>query len=254
MTEITFYVDHTLEFTPQQCADMFKMQASANDVMSTAWRFSTNEEIPYYSAGYVEAVEAVIEYGYKLWKKEDCDGDKLQMELIDILHFAISDELRSMYTTFSFDPVLKHEEKEVPEAYFERWANTALNVNNRQLTVDSATVKFFGDMTFNEVAETFIAQTLRDQKCCMAGLLLMFNKLQMSATRIYGLYIGKNILNKFRTANGQKEGTYVRDWGSCGSDNDYLLKLIDTADRENEALTPEYIEAALIIKYQEVCS
>ena len=159
-----------------------------------------------------------------------------------------------MYKNFKFDPALLDSEKVIPDSYFERFANTSLNVNNRQLTVETEFLKNYGDMTFNEVAELFIERTISNKRCSMAGLLLMFNKLQMSATRIYGMYVGKNILNKFRTANGQKEGTYVRDWGSCGSDNDYLLKLIETADRENEVLTPEYIEAALIIKYQDVCS
>ena len=41
----------------------------------------------------IEGAEAIEHHGWKWWKKQDCDLPQLQMEIIDIWHFLLSEIL-----------------------------------------------------------------------------------------------------------------------------------------------------------------
>jgi hypothetical protein len=51
----------------------------------------------------------------------------------------------------------------------------------------------------------------------------------MNVDKIYKLYMGKNILNKFRQDNGYKLKTYKKIWNGQ-EDNVYLMQIIDKID------------------------
>jgi hypothetical protein len=57
---------------------------------------------------------------------------------------------------------------------------------------------------------------------------------------LYRLYIGKNILNKFRQDHGYKEGTYIKIWNG-EEDNVTMQRILE----ENENISPDELYTAL---------
>ncbi len=57
---------------------------------------------------------------------------------------------------------------------------------------------------------------------------------------LYKLYVGKNILNKFRQDHGYKEGTYIKIWNG-EEDNVTMQGILE----ENENVSPEELYRAL---------
>ena len=68
-------------------------------------------------------------------------------------------------------------------------------------------------MEFN-VLELFNAYFLLSIKC------------GINLEKLYKLYIGKNVLNKFRQDNGYKDGSYIKIWNGK-EDNEVLNELLD---------------------------
>jgi hypothetical protein len=63
---------------------------------------------------------------------------------------------------------------------------------------------------------------------------------------LYKLYVGKNILNKFRQDHGYKDGSYIKIWNG-EEDNVTMQKVLE----ENENVTPETLYKALEEAYPE---
>jgi hypothetical protein len=57
---------------------------------------------------------------------------------------------------------------------------------------------------------------------------------------LYQLYVGKNILNKFRQDHGYKEGNYIKIWNGQ-EDNVKMQTILE----ENEDISPEALYEAL---------
>lgn len=230
-------VTRTFQFTPEQAFDLFRLQGLANDAMSTDWRTSTNNEIAYYRASYVEAAEALQSYGYKWWKKETPNEFHVKMELIDILHFVISDELRDFYKEIERQGIELTDTDRVNSLmaehatlYFNEWYSTHHLFED---TLEEATVQ--------SLIDQFMYDTLENLQGSWPMLALLFEKLEMSPNAVYGFYVGKNVLNRFRDEFGQKEGKYHRTWHEGLDDNDVLINHIVDSDREGKTLTEESI-------------
>jgi hypothetical protein len=61
---------------------------------------------------------------------------------------------------------------------------------------------------------------------------------------LFNRYLGKNVLNSFRKANGYKEGIYVKMWNGV-EDNVYLEGILKSFTDRNEVPTPAQIESEL---------
>jgi len=61
---------------------------------------------------------------------------------------------------------------------------------------------------------------------------------------LYRLYVGKNILNRFRQDHGYKEGTYQKIWGG-EEDNVVMQRYLETEG----TLSPEALYARLETAY-----
>ena len=62
-------------------------QAKMNAKVNPQW---VEAAYPYLRAVVVEGAEAIEHHGWKWWKKQECDQEQLQMELVDIWHFTLS--------------------------------------------------------------------------------------------------------------------------------------------------------------------
>jgi len=74
----------------QKLVVMLEMQNAMNTKVHEQW-FSQGFE--WYRAIWVECAEMLDHYGWKWWKKQELDLAQLQMELIDIWHFILSEIL-----------------------------------------------------------------------------------------------------------------------------------------------------------------
>lgn len=228
-----------IRFTQDQVNTIYRMQAEANDVMSTAWRTSTNSAIAYYRAGMVEAIESLMWYGFKWWKKEIINITRVKEELIDILHFGVSDSLRNIITM--------HSQAETPydiDSFIRHYS--MYDMNNEELAQPMQIGRFAcgtsgvdlptdeHGFTFLDLVDQFVFYCTYYGKVPMDWLMLMFDKLEMDNNEVTGMYLAKNLLNKFRTANGAKEGTYYKVW----------------AGREDQEHLTDYLEQLKILKQE----
>ena len=74
----------------EQAATMLSLQASMNARVDPDW---ITARYPYLRAVVIESAEAIEHHGWKWWKKQELDLPQLQMELIDIWHFILSELL-----------------------------------------------------------------------------------------------------------------------------------------------------------------
>ena len=75
---------------PEQASTMLSLQTSMNIKVDPNW---VEARYPYLRAVVIEAAEAIEHHGWKWWKKQEKDLPQLQMELIDIWHFILSEIL-----------------------------------------------------------------------------------------------------------------------------------------------------------------
>jgi dimeric dUTPase (all-alpha-NTP-PPase superfamily) len=207
---------------------MCELQTLTNNKMfGEFWTECTFSSLPYYRATVVEAVEAIAKHGYKWWKQETTDLDGIKLELVDILHFTLSDFLRrhkemrvvvAKYEQSSTRPISIHQIGRFNEDIYcfdgEGFEVKAVSPTvSRMLSLDS--------LTFNDLCEQLIYASLLEGYSDLPCLTLLFEYIGMSPDEVYLKYIAKNTLNHFRDDNGQKEGTYFRVWG--GKDDDQVL-------------------------------
>ena len=87
-------LSHTESVDPKLTVDqidvMLRMQQSMNSKVDPDWR---QARYPYLRAVVIEGAEAIEHHGWKWWKKQELDLAQLQMELIDIWHFILSEML-----------------------------------------------------------------------------------------------------------------------------------------------------------------
>ncbi|CAI4149122.1 Dimeric dUTPase [Alteromonas macleodii] len=195
--------------TAQQLATMLSLQDKMNAKVNPDW---LNAGYGYLRAAMVESVEAIEHHGWKWWKAQQKDLPQLQMELVDIWHFALS----ACIIEYKGDI-----------------AESAKSIAS-ELASGKTLVTFDGkDYDASNL-------TLLDNLELMTGLcaakrfsvpLFMFivSQCEMSADELYRQYVGKNVLNFFRQDNGYKEGTYVKVWEGR-EDNEHLVEVMDALD------------------------
>jgi len=76
----------------QQIALMLTLQDEMNTKVNSDWR---EQGFEWYRAIWVECAEMLDHYGWKWWKAQAPDMPQVELELIDIWHFGLSDLLQS---------------------------------------------------------------------------------------------------------------------------------------------------------------
>lgn len=217
-----------VQFSEDQLNEIFKLQAEANDVMSDAWRTSGNEEIPYYRASWVELSESVMHLGFKWWKKEHKDEaaflvakEQAIMEIVDVMHFAASDYVR---------------------------AQVAIPTNMVYLPNTFGAGNEWINVPLLNVIEGAIAHIIKHRCTSWSWICMIAEALDVTSDKLYGMYVGKNVLNKFRTSHGQREGTYAKIWNGR-EDNEFLTEFLGQMERSLIAFTADDLEIHLANLY-----
>ncbi|MCG8413046.1 MAG: dUTP diphosphatase [Pseudomonadales bacterium] len=187
---------------------------------------------PYLRAVAIEGAEAIEHHGWKWWKKQDKDLPQLQMELIDIWHFILSEVLLRSTDSDSDPEADLHAALESARTQ----STVSFDGNSYQLT----------EMDLLSKLELLIALSVA-RRIELAVFAAIMVDCELSWTELFRQYVGKNVLNMFRQDKGYKQGNYQKLWQGR-EDNEYLVEIIHKLDA-NSADFKEAIYAELAAAY-----
>jgi len=211
-----------------QLNTMLQLQAGMNSKVDPAW---VEARYPYLRAVVIEGSEAIEHHGWKWWKKQDMDLPQLQMELIDIWHFLLSEIL-----------LRRNGNQELAQTDLQ----TALQNSSNNIYQFDGTDIALDELHLVDKLELLIAVSARRKLALNVFATIMID-CQLSWLELYRQYVGKNVLNFFRQDYGYKEGTYLKTWDGR-EDNEYLVEIINKLDA-NEPDYQEKIYQALASHY-----
>ncbi len=207
---------------------MFEKQDELNiHTNGTDWK--TNKTLKWYRAIWTETAELIDYTNWKWWKQQDSSLKDIEMEVIDIWHFGLSDMM------------VQHDISKCIDNVFYAF-KSKFEYPTR-----------FGFVEVQDCAELFAYKTLNDHKFHLEPFIDLCSTLNMNIEQIYKLYMGKNILNRFRQDNGYKLKKYNKNWNGQ-EDNIYLMKFlqeteiteVDFDDIIYKKLTDTYVEFKIV--------
>ena len=199
----------------RQLLVMLEMQDAMNRRVNPDWRRAGNA---WYRAIWTECAEMLDHYGWKWWKHHEPDLEQVRLELVDILHFAMSDYL---LRDDDLDAVAERIRAELAAP------------------TDSADIR--------AAIEDMAGRTIAERAMHFADFANLMRLVGMDFDQLYRHYVGKNVLNFFRQDHGYREGRYVKTWDGR-EDNVHLAELLpqldsdadDFRDRVYRALAARY--------------
>ena len=194
---------------------MLEMQDAMNARVNPDWRQAGNA---WYRAIWTECAEMLDHYGWKWWKHQQPDLEQVQLELVDILHFAMSDYL------------LQDSDNVAVAARIEAELSDPRQCDDIRSAI-----------------ETMAQSTIAQQSMHFSDFANIMTLIEMNFDQLYRTYIGKNVLNFFRQDHGYKEGSYVKTWHGR-EDNEHLAELLITLD-SNSAEFREAVYQGLKARY-----
>ena len=179
---------------------MLELQDAMNSRVNSDWREANNK---WYRAIWTECAEMLDHYGWKWWKHQQPDLDQVRLELVDIMHFAMSDYL-----------LQEGDNDKVADRIIAELSNPATSDDIRA------------------AIEAMAQSTIANRSMNYSGFANIMALIDMDFDLLYRMYIGKNVLNFFRQDHGYKDGSYVKVWDDR-EDNEHLADLLSELDSNN---------------------
>ena len=203
--------------TQQQLNTMLSLQNNMNIKVNPEW---LTAGYGYLRAAMVESVEAIDHHGWKWWKAQEKDLPQLQMELVDIWHFALSASIIDYKGDIEATATALASQlaENTPHVQFDGQSYSPAGLSlldNLDLMTGLCAAKRFSVPLFMQI----VTQS------------------EMTGEELYRQYVGKNVLNFFRQDNGYKAGTYVKTWNGR-EDNAHLVEVLDSLDMN----APDYAD------------
>jgi dimeric dUTPase (all-alpha-NTP-PPase superfamily) len=176
---------------------MLEMQDAMNARVNPDWRQAGNA---WYRAIWTECAEMLDHYGWKWWKHQQPDLEQVQLELVDIMHFAMSDYL------------LREADSDAVAARIEAELSDPRQYPDIRVAIEA-------------MAQSTIAQQSMHFSD-FAGIMAL---IEMNFDQLYCTYIGKNVLNFFRQDHGYNDGSYIKIWNGR-EDNEHLVEVLASLD------------------------
>jgi dimeric dUTPase (all-alpha-NTP-PPase superfamily) len=176
---------------------MLEMQDAMNARVNPDWRNAGNA---WYRAIWTECAEMLDHYGWKWWKHQQPDLDQVRLELVDIMHFAMSDYL--------------------------------LREADNDAAADRIVAEFSDPAQDDDIRlaiESMARSTIERQSMHFSDFANVMALVEMNFDALYRMYIGKNVLNFFRQDHGYQDGSYVKVWHGR-EDNEHLADLLAELD------------------------
>lgn len=214
----------------QKLSIMLNLQDAMNSKVNPEWLAAHN---PWLRAIWMECAELVDHHGWKWWKNWETNLSQIQMEIVDIWHFALSLMIEShLY--------------QMPDSNIEALAER-LAEGIKEIGTEETDLKHYTPVSF---AEALASRALsQDQPGFdLQVFMLLMKSAEMDFDKLFEMYVGKNVLNFFRQENGYKDGSYIKDWDGR-EDNEHLMEIMleITPDTENY---PDALKAGLFVRYE----
>ena len=213
--------------------EMLELQQQLNDATNgLGWEdgmTKNGKPIDWKRCTYLECAELIESYPWKHWKNIDAKPDyaNIKIEAVDIWHFIMSQGLEDYKrgNLGSIDTLARNINDLPNFSTFSEDVKETFKDYYQQIAVVEVLMKtlFCGEST-EKLMEAFINVAVQ------SGLNL---------DALYKLYIGKNILNKFRQDHGYKDGSYIKIWN--GEEDNVVMQSI----LEDDNITPERLYKAL---------
>jgi len=213
----------------EQASTMFTLQMGMNAKVDPDW---VAARYPYLRAVAIEGAEAIEHHGWKWWKKQEKDLPQLQMELIDIWHFILSEIL--LRNSGNVDASLAALMMLLDSANTQK----IIDFDDQQYSID--------ELDLLTKLELLIALSVV-RRIELELFQSIMSDCKISWIDLYRQYVGKNVLNMFRQDHGYKDGSYQKIWNGR-EDNEYLVEIIDSLD-PNQAKFKDQVYIALKRSY-----
>ena len=200
--------------------EMLKLQQQLNDETNGLnWENGITKNgkiIDWKRCIYLEAGELIDSYPWKHWKDINAkpDYENIKIELVDIWHFIMSEALR-VYKTKNLGSIEDIAYMIVNLSQFNNFNSDDIKDN----------LDIYQEMALVEemIGVLFCKNSIHE---LIGSFLLTSSSLNLKLSELYRLYIGKNILNRFRQDNGYKDGTYIKIWNG-EEDNAIMQNILD---------------------------
>lgn len=218
---------------------MAKLQADLNTATNgSEWiKGITNKgkEINWIMCICVEAVEMLDSLPWKHWKDINAKPDiaNFKLEYVDVWHFVLSSMIES-----AVDAIIKNNLQLPVEEQIDYTNEMLISlgieqvgtiptydefVEPRRTELEGVTEKFRKSPdNLDNILQTLSHMLIMNPislDTIYHILYILETDYEFSFVKLHNLYIGKNALNMVRTENGYKEGTYVKNWNICGTDD-----------------------------------
>lgn len=203
---------------------MLALQANMNAKVDPNW---ITARYPYLRAVAIEGAEAIEHHGWKWWKKQDKDLSQLQMELVDIWHFILSEIL------------LRNDDNQLTP--LEYLLSALSDANSLQLIELDNTAYKLNETDLVTKLELLIAISIA-RRIDLGLFESIMRDCELTWTDLFCQYVGKNVLNMFRQDNGYKEGTYRKMWEGR-EDNEHLVEILKSLDPDLPSFKDEIYSA-----------
>ncbi|RUO48011.1 dUTPase [Pseudidiomarina donghaiensis] len=220
--------------SPEQARQLVDMQIAFNQVIDPSYPENPQVKRDDIKAILVELGEYFEHTAYKWWKKQTPDWAQANMELIDILHFAISDAIENAYNA-------KHQ---APAEAVAQLILHAAKANESMADGKELIAALAADGSAQkplQCGQQFFVKL-------MAALVDAYG----DANTVYLTYVGKNALNNLRQQRGYKQGTYIKMWQGR-EDNEVMIALL--GEHEGQVIAAEhpltYAQTLLMSYYDE---
>lgn len=165
---------------------------------------------------YLECAELIESYPWKHWKNIDASPDynNIKIEAVDIWHFIMSQALKEykLNDLGDINTLTKNIETiKNFDIFTKDVIKTTKNYYEQIEVVENLIARLFDNSNIEILIESFIEVAIQSE---------------LNLDTLYNLYVGKNILNKFRQDNGYKDGTYIKIWNNQ-EDNVIMQNILD---------------------------
>jgi dimeric dUTPase (all-alpha-NTP-PPase superfamily) len=214
-----------------QLIEMLQLQERLNSRIDPNWIKNNH---PWARAAFVESAELLDHVGWKWWKKQETNYAQAHLELVDIWHFILSDALVDSEGRVQPAVLALLEAWEYPPQNVYLSDHEGGKVSILELPLP-ARIQVFGSLA--GLTGSMLPPVFRN----------ICEELGLTSTRLYSLYMQKNVLNLFRQDNGYQEGTYTKVWD--GKEDNVVLS--EVADEMGEGITRTSLYTALNDRYRD---
>ena len=194
------------------------LQHAHNQQVHPQW---DKQNYPFHRAIWTECAELLDHYGWKWWKLQEPDLVQVKLEIVDIWHFGLSMII-----------VSEHNIDDVASEMIAHEQDCSVVGPSFITTVEA------------------LAQHALYRRFDTKAFMDMMNALPFPLPDLYGIYKGKNVLNRFRQANGYKDGSYQKLWKGK-EDNVHLAELVESMDPYNSDFLSD-LQRSLENRYREL--